>query len=195
MQQAKPASAQELVKAARQAGRQPPHGRRAEQAKQGGAQHRTEHSVHTTRKAHGERRKSSTDASQCKQPSSTPAQELVKAARQAGVRQSPETSGKGQEAASSQGGSRGTRRTATCRREAGLASPLLPEDTLQTPTREGDHPTRPAACRSSTRSSRCRTLRSVSRRDAERDRAAKLVGDAVVAAKDGAGGGGGVSRR
>ena len=87
MQQAKPAPAQELIQAARQAGRQPPHEKRTEQARQGGAQHPTNTKC-TPRGRHMERgNKASTNASQCKQPPSTPAQELVKAARQAGVRQ------------------------------------------------------------------------------------------------------------
>ncbi len=74
MQQAKPTPAQELVRAARQAGRQPPHGTRAEQAKQ-------------VEKQHDERCQAKGHP-RMQQAKPTPAQELVRAARQAG-RQPP----------------------------------------------------------------------------------------------------------
>ena len=81
--------------------------------------------VHTAMKAHGEKgHKRLKPRKPKQQPAHAPAQELVKAARQAGTRQ-PTKQGRRARGNSSQGGMGGTRRSAASREEEGLAPPLL----------------------------------------------------------------------
>ena len=94
-----------------------------------------------------------------------------------------------QKATSSQGGSWGTRRSAASRREEGLAAPLLPEAEPLTGAGEGAHAGTRIHGSSVASSTRWRTTRPATRRDAEGDRAARLVAAAAAAANVMAGAG------